>query len=226
VILQPSYLPWRGYFHQIQKADVFVFYDDVQYDKGGWRNRNRVKTPEGTAWLTIPVLAKHAVSRGTPISEIRINPNERWAPKHLRTIELAYQKAPFLDRYGPLLASFYADPPELLADFTIDTTVALARELGLTTEFVRSSQIPAESSRTERLVSILTHLGADHYVSGPSAQDYLEEDLLAQAGIGLEYMTYDYPEYPQLHPPFDARVSVLDLLLMTGPAAGRFIWGD
>jgi len=225
VILQPSYIPWRGYFHQIQQADVFVFYDDVQYDKGGWRNRNRIKTASGPVWLTIPVLAGHAVSRGTPIAEIPINPNERWAPRHLRTIEQAYRRAPYFARYHAMLEGFYADPPPLLADFTIDTTIALVRELGLDTRFERSSALPAAGSRTERLVSILTHLGATHYLSGPAARDYLEEDLLAAAGITLEYLTYDYPGYPQLHPPFDPQVSILDLLLMTGPDAGRSIWG-
>jgi hypothetical protein len=226
VVLQPAYLPWRGYFHQIQKADLFVFYDDVQYVKRDWQNRNRVKTERGTAWLTVPVLGKGSQARGTPICEVAINPTERWAAKHLGTIEQSYRRAPYFDRYLPMVRSFYEDPPDLLADFTIDTTVILARELGLDTEFVRSSTLPASGTRTARLLSVLTHLGADHYVTGPSAAAYLEEERFTEAGITLEYMRYDYPEYPQLYPPFDPQVSIVDLLMMTGPEAGRYIWGE
>ena len=224
-VLQPSYVPWRGYFHQIHRADLFVFYDDVQYDKGGWRNRNRVKTANGVVWLTIPVLTRHVVTDGIPINEVEINWRERWNRKHLRTLEMSYGKAPFFERYLPTLQGFYQQQPEKLADFTIETTVALARELGIgDTEFLRSSELPARGSRTDRLLSILEHVGATHYISGPAAREYLEEDKLASAGITVEYMVYDYPEYPQLHPPFDPQVSIIDLLVMAGPDAGRLIW--
>lgn len=227
VILQPSYIPWRGYFHQIKKADFFVFYDDVQYDRGGWRNRNRIKTSSGSAWLTIPVLDKGARSEGIPINEIRVNWDRQWNRQHWETLRHAYGKAPFFGRYAPLLEEFYARRPELLADFTIDLTMALAGELGITgTRFLRSSALGMGGSRTDRLVAIVGKVGADHYISGPSARDYLEEGKLAAAGITIEYMTYDYPAYEQLYPPYDPRVSVLDLLFMKGPEAGSLIWGE
>lgn len=225
VILQPSYIPWRGYFHQIQKADVFVFYDDVQYDKGGWRNRNRLKLPKGSQWLTIPVLSGGAVSNQTPINEIRIEWSHNWSRKHWETIRQSYSKAPYFGCYRDLLEGFYARHDDFLADFTIETTIALARELRIErTRFERSSNLPVEGRKTDRLVSILRHLGATHYISGPSAKDYIEEEKLGAAGIGLEYMDYDYPEYPQLYPPFDPQVSVIDLLLMLGPEAPKAIW--
>jgi hypothetical protein len=224
VILQPSYIPWRGYFHQIAKADVFVFYDDVQYDKRGWRNRNRIKTPHGTQWLTIPVHSKGAQTHNIPIYDIPICWDNNWNKDHYLTLESAYAKAPFFQRYQPLLQDFYAREPELLADFTIDTTLALARELGIKgTEFLRSSSLNVEGSKTDRLIHILSTLGADHYISGPSARDYIEEHKFEAAGITLEYMHYDYPEYPQLYPPFDPQVSILDLILMTGPDALDYI---
>src|SRR5437868_14555546 len=119
VILQPSYVPWRGYFHQIQKADVFVFYDDVQYDKHGWRNRNRIKTPTGSQWLTIPVITKGVVENGTPIHQVRMDGNADWASKHWTTLKQHYGKAPHFRRYAPMLEEFYSCRPELLADFTI-----------------------------------------------------------------------------------------------------------
>jgi hypothetical protein len=225
VVLQPSYIPWRGYFHQIQQADVFVFLDDVPYDRGGWRNRNRVKGPQGSTWLTVPVLKKGSVVEQRPINEIEINWKTDWARKHLRTIEQFYAAAPFLDDYLPLLAEFYAGRPELLAELTIELTVVLARALGITqTRFIRSSTLDVSGSKTARLLAILGELGATHYLSGPSAADYLEPDRFKQAGIQLEYINYDYPEYPQVHPPFDPQVSIVDLLLMTGPRASHYIW--
>jgi radical SAM protein with 4Fe4S-binding SPASM domain len=225
VILQPSYIPWRGFFHQIQKADVFVFFDDVQFDARGWRNRNRIKTPQGTQWLTIPVHKKGARTAGTLVKDVRINWESDWSRKHLTALRLAYKGAPFFARYEPLLAEFYARRDELLADFTIDFTVALARELGIEgTRFVRSSTLVADGHKTDRLLAILQALGADHYISGPSARAYLDEAKLASAGIGVEYMTYDYPEYEQRHAPYDPQVSILDLLFAVGPEAPRYIW--
>jgi hypothetical protein len=225
-ILQPSYVPWRGYFHQIQKVDVFVFYDDVQYDKHGWRNRNRIKTEQGPAWLTIPVKSKGNVTRGIPINRIEMAQPSTWNVAHLARIQQAYQRAPHYLRYLDVARALLADPPLLLADFTISATILLAHELGIrNTRFIRSSELAIGGEKTDRLVEILRALGAQHYLSGPSARNYLEEEKLSASGVSLEYMTYDYPEYPQLHPPFDPQVSVLDLLFQVGPEAGRYIWG-
>ena len=227
VILQPSYIPWKGFFHQIQKADVFVFYDDVQYDKHGWRNRNRIKTRQGPEWLTIPVLSTGAVSKGIPISEVHICWDRNWNQVHQRSLSNSYSKAPFFDRYRAMTEAWYAQQPDLLADFTIDTTIQLARELGIEhTRFVRSSTMGCTGTKTDRLVEILLKLGATHYISGPAAKDYLETEKLGKHGITVEWMTYEYPEYPQLYPPFDPYVSILDLLFMAGPEAGRYVWGS
>lgn len=225
VILQPSYIPWRGLFHLIQKADTFVFYDDVQYDDHGWRNRNRIKTPQGAQWLSIPVNSKGAHTNTTQIKDIRIVWNSAWNRKHLAALKQNYGKAPCFTAYAPLLEEFYGRHDEFLADFTIDFTVALARKLGIAhTQFVRSSTLPAAGSKTDRLISLLTHLGASHYISGPSARDYIEPDKFAAANISLEYIVYDYPEYQQLHGAFEPQVSVLDLLFMAGPDAAKYIW--
>jgi len=225
VILQPSYIPWRGVFHQIQKADVFVFYDDVQYDKHGWRNRNQIKTPSGLKWLTIPVLSKGNVLEHTPINWIHIDGAQPWPRKHWETIRQSYSKAPYFKEFAPLVESFYSQRCELLADFTIASTVALARAIGIEkTEFLRSSVLGIAGSKTDRLLEILTRIGATHYISGPSAKAYLEVEKLERAGISVEWMVYDYPEYEQLHPPYQPGVSILDLLFMKGAAAGEYIW--
>lgn len=225
VISQPNFIPWRGYFHLIRKADIFVFYDDVQYDRRGWRNRNRIKTSNGPIWLTIPVLNKGVQINHTPINKIEIDWSRNWSRKHWTTIEQSYDKAPFFPAYANLLKNYYDQRYELLADFTIELTVRLAGVLGITgTEFVRSSALNAIGSKTDRILAILKTLGATHYISGPAAKSYLDETRLADAGISVEYMIYDYPSYPQLHPPYDPQVSILDLLFMTGPEASRYVW--
>jgi hypothetical protein len=227
VILQPSYIPWRGYFHQIAKADLFVFYDDVQYDKRGWRNRNRIKTAQGPLWLTIPVYSKGAQTQHLPIDGIRICWDEAWNLDHWRAIELAYHKAPFFSQYAPILEPYYLGHPALLADFTISLTEELAKALGIGgTRFLRSSQVSGITGRkTDRLVEILKAVDGTHYISGPSARNYIEESKFRDAGIHLEFMVYDYPEYPQLYPPYEPQVSILDLLFMTGPRAMTYITG-
>lgn len=226
VILQPSYIPWRGYFHQIAIADTFVFYDDVQYDTNGWRNRNRLKTHNGVCWVTIPVLHKGAHAERIPINEIRINWDRAWNEKHWSLIYQSYNRAPHFDRYAPLLQEFYQQHPELLVDITIPLTITLARELGINhTQFIRSSSLELTGSKTDRLINLLQTIGADHYISGPSARDYIEPEKFEAAGIRLEYITYGYPEYPQLYPPYDPQVSILDLLFMTGPEALQWIIG-
>jgi hypothetical protein len=226
VILQPSYIPWRGVFDQIQRADLFVFYDDVQYDKRGWRNRNQIKTPHGKQWLTIPVYSRGAQTQNIPIHQIQIVWETPWNEIHLKAIQQSYSRAPYFEQYLPLLETFFQRHDELLANFTIDFTIALARELGNThTRFIRSSEIGSiNGQKTDRLVQILQAVGATHYISGPSAQDYIEQEKFENAGITLEYMQYDYPEYSQPYPPFDPYVSVLDLLFMTGSEAPRYIF--
>jgi WbqC-like protein family len=226
VILQPSYIPWRGVFDQINRSDVFVFYDDVQYDKRGWRNRNQIKTPRGKQWLTIPVYSRGAQTEHLAIDQIRIVWDNPWNEDHWKSLQHAYGKAPFFKRYASLLEKFYARHDERLADFTIDFTIALAGELDIRhVRFLRSSELAVEGQKTDRLLAVLARVGADHYLSGPSARDYIEDDKFKASGIRLEYMVYNYPEYPQLYPPYDAFVSVLDLLFMTGPEAPQYIFG-
>jgi hypothetical protein len=224
VILQPSYIPWRGYFHQIAKADIFVFYDDVQYDARGWRNRNRIKTPEGSRWLTVPVHASGSQTKHIPINEIEISWNTPWNQEHLKTLTHSYQKAPFFKSVLPILEKIYGQNNRMLADLTINSTVIIARYLGISkTQFMRSSELSVSGTKTDRLIAVLKAVGADHYISGPSAAEYIEEDKLLGNQISLEFMEYNYPVYPQLYPPYDPFVSILDLMFMEGPESLKFI---
>ena len=224
VILQPSYIPWRGYFDQIHRADLFIFYDDVQYDKHGWRNRNQIKSAQGKQWLTIPVHSA-GVTDGVSIKDVKIDWSKPWTRNHLKALTISYNKTPFFKSYLQLLEELYSRHDTLIADFTIYTTIKLARELGIThTQFMRSSELKnIDGQKTDRLIQILTQVGASHYISGPSARDYIEQEKFYAAGITLEYMMYTYPEYQQLYPPFDPGVSILDLLFMTGKEALKYI---
>ena len=225
VILQPSYIPWRGYFDQIDRADLFIFYDDVQYDRRSWRNRNKIKTGHGAQWLSIPVYSHGAQTQNIPINQICICFDNPWHRDHWNSILHSYRKAPFFLQFSELIESFYNAPPERLADFTIQTTIALARAIGIDhTSFLRSSEIPdVAGAKTDRLINILKKVGATHYISGPSAKDYIENEKFAQAGISLEYMAYNYPAYPQLYPPFDPQISIIDLMFMCGPNVLKYI---
>ncbi len=206
----------------MRKADVFVFYDCVQYDDRGWRNRNKVKAPQGTLWLTVPVNSKGCQTLKTPIADIPILWDAPWSEKHLKTLQLCYSKAPFFREYAELLDAIYTRHDERLVDFTCTSTELIARALGIGhTEFVRSSNLPAKGAKSDRLLSILYHLGATHYISGPSARSYLDLDKFADAGINVEFMEYAYQSYPQLYGAFEPQVTVLDLLFNTGAAAGR-----
>lgn len=218
-VVQPSYIPWRGYFDLIGSSDVFVFYDDVQFDKHGWRNRNRIKTPNGPAWLTIPVRKKGNVEQGLRIDQVEIASETRWSEKHLTTLRQSYSKAPHFERYMTLLERRLSKPPRLLAELTIPLTIEIARELGYETEFRRSSEMALQGDRVERLLAAIAQTGADEYISGPSASSYIDEGAFDSAGISLRYIDYAYGEYPQLHPPYEPRVSILDLLFMCGPDA-------
>ncbi len=224
-VLQPSYIPWRGYFHQILKSDLFIFYDDVQYDKHGWRNRNRIKTVNGTQWMTIPVLTAGVIENSTPINQIKIDWHRNWNEKHWQMLKQTYGKAPYFSLYENWLSDFYSRHPAFLADFTIDLTVAICKAINITnTKFIRSSELEnITGTKNERLINILKSIGATHYISGPSAQDYIEDAKFKDAGIELEYMNYAYPTYPQRFPPFDPNVSILDLMFMIGPDALKYM---
>lgn len=228
VVLQPSYIPWRGYFHQIAKTDLFVFCDDVQYDKRGWRNRNRIKTHRGSVWLSIPVFSKGVRTNHSLINQIHICWDKDWNHDHWCSIEQTYHKAPYFETYAPILEPIYKKKAERLIDFTIPLTLVLSEALGIThTRFLCSSQIAGvEGTKDDRLLSILKVVGGTHYITGPSAKDYIREEKFQEADISLEYMTYDYPEYPQLYPPYDPFVSIIDLLFMVGPKALSYIIPD
>lgn len=226
VLLQPSYIPWRGFFHQIFKADLFIHYDDAQFDKHGWRNRNLIRNKNGDQLLTIPVLSKGNLDDKLLIKDIQINQATRWAKKHWAAIEQTYSKTRYFCDFAPGLRDFFAHPPDLLADFTIPLTEHLAQLLGIGhTRYERSSTWNCPGIKTGKIVSLLEKAGASHYISGPSAKSYLEENEFTSRNIRLEYMDYHYEPYPASLPDNGLNLSILDLLFHHGPNSGNYIWG-
>jgi hypothetical protein len=225
VVLQPSYLPWLGYFDQLYKSDVFVLYDDVQYDKHGWRNRNRIKTEKGPLWLTVPVLTH---GQGLPINrDARIDTRQPWARKHLQALRVNYAKAPAFEEVFDALEPVLGRPWTHLIDLNRAVLEALCRLLRLTRSILLSSELDVPGQKTERLIALCRALGADRYLTGDAASDYLDETQFAANDIRVEYHHYRHPVYAQLHGEFVPYLSVVDLLMNHGrESLGVLVDGD
>jgi hypothetical protein len=222
-IIQSNYIPWKGYFDIIHDVDLFVFYDDVQYTKNDWRNRNRIKTEHGERWLTIPV-GKRESRR---ICDVAL-PSSGWARDHWRRLEAAYRRAPYFEVYRAYFEEFYLRRPwSTLSEFNQALVTGIARDLlGITTPNLDSRTFHLTQSKGGRVVELLQHVGASVYVSGPSAKAYITDEGFLAAGIKVEWKNYQgYPEYDQFHGPFVHAVTILDLLFHTGPLAPYYIWG-
>lgn len=221
-IIQPNYVPWRGYFDFINDVDVFVFLDDVQYTRQDWRNRNRVRTRGGQSiWLTVPVLG----GINQLIKDVRIDTSKNWYEGHLATLTQSYGKAPYFSDYVGPLGSIFFRGYELLSQLTIDLTTEIAGWLGIQTQFIVASDLGMTGVRDEKLIQIVRKLGGNSYLSGPAAKAYLQPHLWTEAGVQLRFKSYpDYPAYSQIAEPFEPAVSILDLIFMVGPRAPEYIW--
>ena len=223
-IVQSNYVPWKGYFDLLRTADEFVLYDDVQYTRRDWRNRNRIKTADGPQWLTIPVEVKGKYTQ--TIRDTRVS-DRTWAANHWTRIRHAYAKAPHLRDVTELLGELYAAATglEFLSEINERFLRAICGVLGITTRITSSADYDTGNpDPTGRLLDVCTQAGATEYLSGPAARAYLDESLFAAAGVRVRYMDYaGYPEYPQLHGPFEHAISALDLLVMTGPRAAEYL---
>lgn len=221
-ILQSNYIPWKGYFDLIDMVDEFVFYDDMQYTRRDWRNRNKIKTPGGPKWLTIPVEVKGKYFQ--KISETKVS-DRAWAKNHWMQIRQVYAKAPCFKEYGERFEALYLScESEYLSEINYRFISEINALLGIETTLRRSSEFDLVGGRTEKLLGICKECGADVYLSGPAAKGYFDEALAAAEGIAVEWMDYSgYPEYRQLFPPFEHGVSILDLLFNEGADAANYM---
>lgn len=214
-VLQPGYLPWLGFFDQMNRVDVFVYYDDVQYTRSDWRNRNRVKGPAGPVWLTVPVL--HTARFGQTILEAEIDNRADWARKHRETLRVHYRKAPHFDRYWPRFEEGYARRWDRLVDLDLFFTERFKEALGIAARTHRASALGVEGERIDRLIALCRHFGATTYLTGDAAEDYLDPAPFDAAGVTIQYQRYEHPVYPQLYGEFVPHLSVVDLLFNCGP---------
>lgn len=219
-IIQSNFLPWRGYFDFIRSVDLFIFHDDLQYTKGDWRNRNKIKTPRGPEWITIPVSYKH---KGQLIQETKIDDASPWLRRMLNRIKESYRIAPHFEPYFTELTSLLESPAANISELNIRLIRWVCQHLQIQTQMRLSNEYRPQGSKTERLIDILKKVNATTYLSGPAAKVYLNQELFNESGIHLEFKRYDYREYDQLYPPFDEAVSVIDLLFMTGKDARNYL---
>lgn len=221
-IVQSSYIPWKGYFDLIRACDEFILLDDVQFTRRDWRSRNRIKTKDGVAWLTIPVHNKGRYLQA--IHDVTVS-DPSWGARHWRTIRETYARSPFFADYAAVFEPLFQHPgSDRLSHINQAFIAAIAAMLGIGTPIRRSTDYEARPTRDQRLVDLCRQAGATEYVSGPSARAYLDVDLFAAAGMAVRFVDYSgYPEYEQPYPPFEHAVSILDLLFCTGPRARDYL---
>ncbi len=221
-IVQSNYIPWRGYFDLIRSVHEFILFDDMQYTRRDWRNRNQIKSPAGLMWLTIPVNVK-----GKYLQRIKdtVVSDDRWNLDHWKTIVHCYSKAKYFAEYRELFEDLYLNTKETyLSLINFRFLTAICGLLGVKRKISWSGDYELRGDKTERLIDLCKQAGATEYLSGPKAKTYLKEDMFKQEGINICYMDYSgYREYSQLYPPFQSAVSIIDLIFNEGPRAREFM---
>jgi hypothetical protein len=219
-ILQSNYIPWKGYFDLIAAVDEFILYDDMQFTKNDWRNRNKIKTPNGLEWLSIPV--GQDISRR--IRDVIIG-NSLWQEKHWKSLGANYSRALYYDEVSELLEPLYRHRKHThLSEINRELLEAICGYLGISTVIKNSWDYLLDVGKTGRLVDLCQQVGATEYISGPSARNYLDPECFAEKNIKLTWFDYNgYPEYPQLWGEFQHGVSVLDLLFNCGKSSVQYM---
>jgi len=220
-ILQSNYIPWKGYFDLINMVDEFILYDEVQYTKNDWRNRNRIQTRQGVQWITISIRHKHLSQL---IKDTKIT-DRKWGKKHWTTIKQNYSKATYFKDYQDIFEALYLNSDEkFLSEINYKFIVAICNILGITTKIRWSSEFKLVDGQTEKLLGICKDCNADIYLSGPAAKSYFDEALAQKENIKVEWMDYSgYPEYRQRFEPFVHGVTILDLIFNEGSNATKFM---
>ena len=222
-VLQSNYIPWKGYFDIIHDVDEFIFYDEVQFTKNDWRNRNRIITPQGVIWLSVPV----GSDENRLVCEVVIN-DKRWQKKHFQTLKMAYHKAPYWRKYEEFFHFVFLENKwEYLYKLNRFLIEQISHNfLHIDTKFSDSQDYFTKGVKHEKLLSLVMATQADVYVSGPAAKNYIVAEDYNKAGIQLIWKNYDgYPVYQQMNEHFTHQVSVLDLLFNVGEEAPYYIWG-
>jgi hypothetical protein len=216
-IHQPAYLPWLGYFDRIARSDLFIFLDNVQFERNSFTNRNLIKTADGAIWLTVPVHLQDHLNKA--ITEIEIDEHHDWRRKHLRAIEQNYRRAPcFFGNYEKLAAA-YASKESRLSELCFTQLKFWLAELKIATRLVRASELPVQERKSDLVLALCKHFGASTYLSGPIGREYLQEQQFAAAGIEVRYHDYEHPRYKQLYGDFVPAMGVVDYWMNCADAA-------
>ncbi len=217
---QPNYLPWLGFFDKIRRADVFIIEDNVQFERQGFTNRNRVYTADGVRWLSVPI--QHA-NKPLLISEVKIanNAEPSWARKHWLTLKHSYCKAPFFSSFSDFFEDTYQRQWDLLIDLNLHLIKGIMRFLNIDKPLVFSSSLPATGNKSELIVAQCKAVGANIQLAGNGCRDYIDPKLFTQEGISLVFQEFKHPSYPQIYSPFVPNLSVVDFLFCTG---GKNLW--
>jgi len=211
---QPAYLPWLGYFDRIARADLFVYLDTVQFEKNSFINRNRIKTPHGEQWLTVPVRVKGHMS--STLRDTQTDPTQPWRVKHLKSIAMNYSRATYFRRLLPRLEALLSVEESHLADLCFIQLRLWLEELGLATKVIRSSELAVSSTKSDLILELCRLLGATCYLSGTLGREYLVEKDFRDAGVDIEYHEFKHPTYPQLWGEFLPNLSVVDCWMNCG----------
>ena len=219
-IHQPQYLPWLGYFDKLVRCDVFCLLDTVQYKKNEFQNRNRIKTAQGLQWLTVPVTYWFPQR----IHEVGVNQTVDWQRKHLQALKTNYSKAPFFDTYYESFEEFYQKSYEMLVDVNVACIEMLMELSGLEQKLVLASSLKVDTDDPSlRLIKICQTLGGDAYLSGRDGAKYMDVDMFSGYQINVFFQDFKHPQYPQCYGPFEANLSVVDLLFNCGPKSLNII---
>jgi hypothetical protein len=225
---QPAYLPWLGYFDKIIKSDIFIFLDSVQFEKNSFTNRNKIKTPQGAIWLTIPVKTKGHLN--ITLSDIEIDNRSNWRNNHLKAIYLNYKKSPRFSACYPKLEDLYQNEYQFLSELCWAHLVFWLKEIDINMKIIRSSQLPVHSKKSDLILDLCKYFGAGHYISGILGESYLQEKDFQNAGISIEYQHYEHPRYHQLWGEFIPNLSIMDFWmnsddywLITGDSKDDFL---
>jgi len=219
---QPVYLPWLGLFHKIALADRFVYFDDVQYQKKDWNNRNRIKTNQGAIWLTVPVMSKNHYAQ--KVKDIRINNQLPWRRKHFKSISLAYKRARYYNRYIPVFEDVYSRDWQKLSDLNEYFLKFFLEELGIAVPFYRLSDFELKSKKSDLVLDMCKKMQADIYIFGIQGKDYADVDAFNRANIQVYFQDYRHPTYEQAGgDSFISHLSVIDLLFNHGEDSREII---
>lgn len=210
---QPAYLPWLGYFDKIIRSDIFIFLDSVQYEKNSFINRNRIKTPNGPIWLTIPVITKGHTSE--TLMQTKIDNKQNWKRKHLNSIYQNYKKAKRFEELFPKIEKLYKKEFEVLADLCFVHLLFWLDELKISKKIIRSSTLSISARKSDLILELCKQFKADHYISGIHGKDYLDTKKFLDEGITVEFQEYKHPIYPQLYGEFLPFMGIVDFCMNT-----------